>query len=238
MSVKKATLEPRGPGAPDFAGPQTDPHNANRGTVRGQGMVERSLRNYGPGRSILLDRNGVAIAGNKTLEAAMELDLPIEYVHTTGDKLIAVVRDDLDLEHDDEHATARSLAYVDNRASEVGLEWDVQQLQADLDRGLPLHDFFFPDELDALIDTAPYVPDPASPGRGDLAAEHAEDRAFWPVLQLPLPQEAMERFRLWLRASEPKEAHAVFSALMDAAGVPEYQGYSEDPSLDEQEWDA
>ena len=47
-----------------------DAHNANRGTVRGAKAIAASLKDYGAGRSILLDRNGVIIAGNKTAENA------------------------------------------------------------------------------------------------------------------------------------------------------------------------
>jgi hypothetical protein len=44
-----------------------DPRNANKGSERGTGMLEHSLRSYGAGRSILADKHGVIIAGNKTL---------------------------------------------------------------------------------------------------------------------------------------------------------------------------
>lgn len=45
-----------------------DGRNANKGSARGNALIERSLRKYGAGRSILLDRNGAIIAGNKTAE--------------------------------------------------------------------------------------------------------------------------------------------------------------------------
>ena len=41
-----------------------DPKNANKGTKRGNQLVERSLREYGAGRSILIDKHGKIIAGN------------------------------------------------------------------------------------------------------------------------------------------------------------------------------
>ena len=53
-----------------------DPQNANKGTERGVEMLEQSLRSYGAGRSLLIDKNGVVIAGNKTLEAAASIGLP------------------------------------------------------------------------------------------------------------------------------------------------------------------
>lgn len=49
-----------------------DSQNPNRGTPRGRAMLDRSLRTYGAGRSILTDRDGRVIAGNKTVEQAAE----------------------------------------------------------------------------------------------------------------------------------------------------------------------
>ena len=42
-----------------------DPRNANLGTERGLRMLDDSLREDGAGRSILVDRDGVTIAGAK-----------------------------------------------------------------------------------------------------------------------------------------------------------------------------
>jgi hypothetical protein len=47
-----------------------DPQNANRGTDRGRDALARSLREYGAGRAVLIDRRGCVIAGNKTVEQA------------------------------------------------------------------------------------------------------------------------------------------------------------------------
>ena len=60
-----------------------DPHNANRGTDRGRRAVADSLAECGAGRSILVDRDGTVIAGNKTLEAAQALGLPVRVVETS-----------------------------------------------------------------------------------------------------------------------------------------------------------
>ena len=40
-----------------------DTHNFNRGTEEGQQLMERSFKELGAGRSILLDREGNIIAG-------------------------------------------------------------------------------------------------------------------------------------------------------------------------------
>lgn len=74
-----------------------DPNNANKGTQRGRGLLEKSLRQYGAGRSVLADKNGMLIAGNKTAEVAQELVIPYRVVETDGHELIVVQRNDLDL---------------------------------------------------------------------------------------------------------------------------------------------
>src|SRR5687767_11348240 len=54
-----------------------DPKNANRGTDRGRDALARSLREYGAGRAVLIDRQGRIIAGNKTVEQAKRLNMPL-----------------------------------------------------------------------------------------------------------------------------------------------------------------
>jgi len=125
-----------------------DPKNANRGTDRGRAALARSLREYGAGRAVLIDRQGRIISGHKTVEQAKRLNLPLRVVKTDGTYLIAVQRDDLDLRTD---ARAKALAIADNRVSELDLEWDPQmlkQLQAD---GLDLSAFWTTDEFATLF---------------------------------------------------------------------------------------
>ena len=122
-----------------------DAKNANKGTARGKAMIEASLKAYGAGRSILIDKHGRIIAGNKTAENAGAAGMQdVLIVQTDGKKLIAVQRMDLDLEAD---KTARELAIADNRASEVSLDWDTATLQ-ELD--VDLANFWTEEELGKL----------------------------------------------------------------------------------------
>src|SRR4051812_20253992 len=84
----------------DLADLTSDPNNANRGTPRGREALARSLREYGPARSVVIDRNGRIIAGHKTVQQATALGIPLRVVNTDGQHLIAVQRDDLDLRTD------------------------------------------------------------------------------------------------------------------------------------------
>ncbi len=126
-----------------------DTRNANLGTERGRYMLEQSIREVGAGRSIVVDAEGRVIAGNKTLEVAEALGLPIEVVRTDGTKLVVVQRDDLDLANGGDKA--RRLAYFDNRSGQVGLEWDAAQMVADLELGLNLDDMFIDGEMAAIV---------------------------------------------------------------------------------------
>lgn len=150
-----------------------DDRNANKGTVRGAEMIQASLRDYGAGRSILLDRNGRIIAGNKTAENAGIVGMDdVVVVQTRGDQLVAVQRMDLDLDD----VKARALSIADNRASEVSLDWDIEVLK-EIAPEIDLAQFWSPDELErmwpqnALIggeDDVPPVPEVPVSKLGDL----------------------------------------------------------------------
>ncbi len=143
-----------------------DLKNANAGTQRGRGMVEASLREVGAGRSILVDKDGRVIAGNKTLESAADIGLEIQTIQSDGSKLIVVQRTDLDLS--DDAGPARRLAYFDNRASETGLAWDAEQLLASMNDGLSFDGLFAQDELDALLEGM-VTPEPVQDPGADIS---------------------------------------------------------------------
>ena len=192
-------------------------------------MVEHSLRHYGAGRSILLDRNGVAIAGNHTLEAAQEVGLPVRTIETDGSELIAVVRTDLDLTGEGrEYTDARELAIIDNRSSEVGLEWDVERLIQHEADGIDISQAFFDDELEVLKQMQVQDFGADIGGGGPMGASDGTegvdvDEHFWPVMTIPLPHEIMERWKAYLADQQQQydlRPHEIFNALMDCADVP------------------
>lgn len=128
-----------------------DEHNANRGTKRGRELLEQSLKELGAGRSILVDKDGNVIAGNKTLEAAQKLGLKVRVVAAGRDELVAVQRPDLDLA--DGAGEARRLAYLDNRVGELDLAWDPEQLAADMQAGIDMDGLgFLEGELRLLLE--------------------------------------------------------------------------------------
>ena len=132
-----------------LAGLMPDERNANTGTARGGGMLEDSLQKYGAGRSVLLDKNGKLIAGNKTWEKAGQIGLEdVIVVRTDGTKLVAVQRMDLDLNTD---VAARELAIADNAIGAASLEWSPDVLLSLANDGVDMTQFFKDDEWDDLM---------------------------------------------------------------------------------------
>lgn len=124
-----------------------DPNNANLGTERGRAMLEKSIQELGFGRSLVVDKHGRIIAGNKSHEVAGASGFDeVIVIETDGTKAIAIQRTDLDLATDDK---AKLLAIADNRSSEVSLKWDTEVL-LDLDQEIDLSGFFTDDELNEL----------------------------------------------------------------------------------------
>ena len=153
-----------------------DPKNANRGTSRGRDALAHSVRAYGTGRAVLIDRHGVVIAGNKTVEEAKAQGLGLRVIETDGSELIAVQRRDLDLASD---ASAKALAVADNRTAELGLEWDESALTDLHAAGIDLTAFWTDDEFAELVaapaagltdENAVVAPGPTAFVRGDLIA--------------------------------------------------------------------
>ena len=119
------------------------PKNPNKGTQRGIGVLDESVRKLGAGRSILVDKNGVIIAGNHAQEAFINagMDEVIE-VETDGNQIVVVKRTDMDADS----AQGKKMAIMDNRAGELGLSWDdviveeilqdIQEQEGELDRYL------------------------------------------------------------------------------------------------------
>ena len=105
---------------------QFDDKNFNKHTQKGMGLLEKSLRNYGAGRSILIDKNNKIIAGNGIVESAGQVGLEdVQIVETDGTKIVAVKRTDDDLDSQQ----GREMALADNATAEADLEWDFDAMQ-------------------------------------------------------------------------------------------------------------
>lgn len=102
-----------------------DDKNFNKHTEFGMSLLEKSLRENGAGRSILLDKDNNIIAGNGIVEAAGQIGLDkVKIVEATGDEIIAVKRTDVSLNSEQ----GRQMALADNATSAADLNWDNDML--------------------------------------------------------------------------------------------------------------
>lgn len=124
-----------------------DENNYRIHDERNKQLINKSLKEYGAGRSVLLDKEGVIIAGNGTYEQAKELGIPVKVIETDGSELIAVKRTDLATED----VKRKGLAIMDNSTTDSS-KFDVSKMKADFsvpelqDMGVPV---FEATDLDA-----------------------------------------------------------------------------------------
>lgn len=102
---------------------KADPANPNKGNARGRAVLDASIDKLGAGRSLVADKDGVIVAGNKTREAMLKKGITkAVVVEVSGDTPVIVQRTDMDMS--DPKGSAREYAFMDNRAGELSLTWD------------------------------------------------------------------------------------------------------------------
>ncbi len=106
-----------------------DGENFNRHTEFGQKLLDDSLRKFGAGRSILVDKDGNIIAGNSTAETAAAIGMEdVIVVPSDGKKLVVVQRTDLTLDS----PKGRELALADNMTALKGIDLDLDKVRETL----------------------------------------------------------------------------------------------------------
>lgn len=106
-----------------------DPKNARKHNPRNVGMLVDALQEVGAARSIVIDEEGVVLAGNATIEAAAEAGITkVVTVDADGETLVAVRRTGLTPEQ------KTRLALYDNRVAELA-DWDESVLTELRDEG-------------------------------------------------------------------------------------------------------
>lgn len=103
-----------------------DARNYRKHNDKNKKLIQKSLKECGAGRSIVIDNEGEIIAGNGIYEQAQKLGLKTKVIETDGSELVVVKR--TDLATDDEKR--KQLAVMDNSTSDSS-EFDFELLQAD-----------------------------------------------------------------------------------------------------------
>lgn len=91
-----------------------DPRNYRIHGEENKRLIRKSLTECGAGRSILVDKNDIVIAGNGVYEQAQELGLKVRIIESDGTELIAIKRTDLSSEDE----KRKLLALADNLTSD------------------------------------------------------------------------------------------------------------------------
>ena len=106
-----------------------DGENFNKHTEFGSKLLEDSLRKFGAGRSVLVDKDGNIIAGNGVVETAAGIGMDdVVVVQTDGTKLVVVQRTDLELDT----PRGRELALADNMTALKGIDIDLDKVRESL----------------------------------------------------------------------------------------------------------
>ena len=105
-----------------------DKRNYRKHNDKNKNLINKSLKECGAGRSIVIDNEGEIIAGNGIYEQAKKLKIPTKIIETDGTELVVVKR--TDLATNDEKR--KQLAIMDNSTSDSS-EFNLDSLQADFD---------------------------------------------------------------------------------------------------------
>ena len=105
-----------------------DKRNFRKHSDKNKNLINKSLKECGAGRSIVIDNEDNIIAGNGIYEQAQKLGLKTKIIETDGSELVVVKR--TDLATNDEKR--KQLAVMDNSTSDTS-EFDFELLQEDFD---------------------------------------------------------------------------------------------------------
>ena len=146
-------------------------------------IIRKSLEDCGAGRSVLVDKDNVLIAGNGVYEQALELGLKVKFIESDGKELIVVKRTDLSTEDE----KRKLLALADNYSSDLSV-FDIEAVQKD----------FTSDELDAwefILDDLSLLDDLSDNGFINSIKQSSDTFDF----TLTLPKEEREKVELFVK---------------------------------------
>lgn len=105
-----------------------DKQNYRKHNDKNKSLINKSLKECGAGRSIVIDNEDNIIAGNGIYEQAQKLGMKTKIIETDGNELVVVKRTDLATDDD----KRKQLAVMDNSTSDSS-EFNFELLQADFD---------------------------------------------------------------------------------------------------------
>src|SRR5690349_21180276 len=98
-----------------------DKKNFNKGSEKGNRLLEKSLQKFGFREAATLDKNGVLIGGNKRTAKAGEIGLEeVEIIKADPNKVYALQFDDIDIDTPE----GRELALALNQTAKENIVFD------------------------------------------------------------------------------------------------------------------
>lgn len=201
-----------------------DDKNFNKGTKAGRKLIGKSIKKFGAGRSILVDKNNRIIAGNKTQEQARQAGInKVIVVDANPDELVAVRRCDVDLDS----AIGREMALADNATNEANLDWDNDALaDAQQEFGFDAKDW----GLDPMKDAGDELYDEYSQNTGKVMYEPKEthrkiEELYTPCTKFDEDIEKIENEEL----REMLKLRAAWFTNFNFAKIADYYAYQATP---------
>jgi hypothetical protein len=102
-----------------------DGNNYRKHSETNKARIKKSIDEAGLGRSVVIDADGVLVAGNG-VQSVIDKDTPVKVVETDGTELVVVKRTDL---HTGD-PRRKTLALADNATSD-DVEWDFEAIAED-----------------------------------------------------------------------------------------------------------
>ena len=168
---------------------KADPHNARVHTDRNIGTIADGMQKVGAARSIVIDEEGVVLAGNGAVEAAAQVGITkVRVIEADGNEIIAVRRTGLTKKQ------KKLLALYDNRSNELS-EWNTGIIKELANDGLDLHGLWSDKELSLLGDIR-------LEGGLDEDGEEKEAKAKSPQPEPVNEEESKENFTLWFTGAD------------------------------------
>ena len=199
----------------------TQKANVNRHRVRGMGALENIISKEGWIGAITTAANGETFAGSARLEVSLDRfgdEIEPITVHTTGDRPVIVIRDDIPTADD---PRASRLGVGDNRISELNYDPDIDLLQ-ETAQTIDISDLYFDDELAKLAEQKQEIIDHQEPDflkfsdNNDLPA-YASDRSGGNKQPIPIVvgSGTMKRWNEYKESVGIENDTAAFEALLD-----------------------
>ncbi|RAJ00454.1 hypothetical protein LX64_04160 [Chitinophaga skermanii] len=196
-----------------------DAQNLNKGTINGEGLINKSISKYGLGRGVLVDKNNVIIAGNHiTHEAKKQGYDKVILVPTDGKTLVVTQRVDVDIKT----KKGREMAILDNTTSKTNFNIDfdaVGVLSADLNLDLgalgldydPMASVVYDYEPDGATDSAAQVEVKRQDNTKHTPAASFEQNLF--PLSIVLTKAERLKFDAWKKQAKVSNDTAAFQLM-------------------------